>query len=354
MQPTTGSGYVVNGFVTALKDEGNSVDVWEPDDYILHIPIGNRATDYRNAIGALLLIRSLDLSQYRILIFWGSTNYLAIKWLAEIKGARPLVIHQSNGPECRYLELESSRRWPGFRHRAWIERSKQAFRLADGVLAVSDWDRDWLVDQGIADQKRTFTIEPGIENCFCVGTRSTAVGQSLKLIFCGTWLKKKGIDRLTADVPKLLRQWQNCTLTLVGVGDAWQISEWFPADVSDRIQCIAFIKEKMTLADVFRDHDILLLPSMYESFGLVAAEAMACGCAVAMTKTGWGASLLVDEYIQITDERDSLYLGIGHILNRPELLNTISAKGTERAKKLRWQLARKTLWTTLLHLEKIR
>ena len=64
----------------------------------------------------------------------------------------------------------------------------------------------------------------------------------------------------------------------------------------DLADCVEFIDEQPheQIAGFMAEADLLILPSYYDSFGIVLAEAMACGLPVVATRCG-GLEELVDE-----------------------------------------------------------
>ena len=84
--------------------------------------------------------------------------------------------------------------------------------------------------------------------------------------------------------------------------------------------------------------DILLIPSIYEGFGLPVIEAFACGTAVIASKTSslpevvGDAGLLVNPYK--TDEiSDAIY----RLLKEQKLYNNLVKKGLKRVKNFTWE-----------------
>lgn len=93
-------------------------------------------------------------------------------------------------------------------------------------------------------------------------------------------------------------------------------------------------KEKMAL--LYSAGDILLFPTLAESFGLVAAESMSCGCPVVTFKVGGAAEIVkhletgyVAEYRNAAD----LIKGLELLLNDRELREQMSDKGVLRVKE---------------------
>ncbi|MFH1845766.1 MAG: N-acetyl-alpha-D-glucosaminyl L-malate synthase BshA [bacterium] len=84
-------------------------------------------------------------------------------------------------------------------------------------------------------------------------------------------------SRLSAAVP--------CRLVLLGDGpEKCRVQDQVDAlGLTDRVQ---FLGQVENMAEVMALADLVLLPSLHESFGLVALEAMSCGCAVIATNNG--------------------------------------------------------------------
>ena len=81
------------------------------------------------------------------------------------------------------------------------------------------------------------------------------------------------------------------------------------------------------------------MPSLYESFGMVALEAMACGTPVVASDVG-GLSFVVrdGETGFLVPENDPVALAtcLGNLLRDPKLRARLGARGVEVAKDYAW------------------
>lgn len=101
-------------------------------------------------------------------------------------------------------------------------------------------------------------------------TKRAEPGAPLKILFVGRYVEKKGLSILkevAASRPDL-------TFLLAGNGPI-RPGEWGLANVRDLGQ-----QSSNALAELYRDADLLLLPSVGEGYPLVIQEAMACGLPV--------------------------------------------------------------------------
>jgi hypothetical protein len=149
--------------------------------------------------------------------------------------------------------------------------------LAEQVLTYSDFHTEGVVARGVAREHivqiplwtdPTFWLPPAIPRI-----RS----KPLKVLFAGGINLRKGVPFLIEAVKSLA---PHACLTLVGSLDP------------DAKPCLAgseeFVKvlapvNKLTLRSIYQAHDVLVLPSLGDSFGFVAMEAMACGLPVILT-----------------------------------------------------------------------
>lgn len=99
------------------------------------------------------------------------------------------------------------------------------------------------------------------------------------------------------------------------------------------------------LVKFYNAADLVVLPSLYESFGMPILEAMACGTPVitshiyAMPEIAGDAAILVNPY-NVDEIADAMY----EVLTNDGLKDELIRKGLERAKKFTWEkCAKETL-----------
>lgn len=157
-------------------------------------------------------------------------------------------------------------------HRLWIAPiEREVMHRADRVIAVSHFAAD-MARQTLCDVPMD-VIYNGVDTTqFLPGKRNRSPGEPFRLLFVGSWMARKGVDLLA---PIMRELGEGFELYYTGGPAAEKEKPCMPTNMRDtgRLPGEAVVAA-MQNADAF------LFPSRSEGFGLVAAEAMACGLPV--------------------------------------------------------------------------
>ena len=117
----------------------------------------------------------------------------------------------------------------------------------------------------------------------------------LRLITVSRLIRRKGIDYLL-EAAAAIRHELPLRLKIVGVGShAAQLRQLSKKLHLDDIVDFVGYRPRETLPVLYNESDLFVLPSLAESFGLVFAEAMACGLPVIGSLTGGVTDLVREE-----------------------------------------------------------
>jgi glycosyltransferase involved in cell wall biosynthesis len=225
---------------------------------------------------------------------------------------------------------------------------KKAFTKPDLVVTVSEYDREWLIKENYQQPDRVIAIENPIADEFfeqpISQTREKLIG------YCGTWLPKKGVHVLAEDVGRILKEFSDYRLLLVGVGPLFEKGRYFSAEVCPRIDVVSYVDNKAELRNLYDRMSIFVLPSVIESFGLVLAEAMARGCAAVATKVGFAAELKNRQEALLLEAAESphLYEAVRELILNPELWLHLATQAPQAVQHLRWKGAIEKLSNTYI------
>ena len=163
------------------------------------------------------------------------------------------------------------------------------FRLADQVIVPSSGTRDLMLSLGIPEERLTLTPYV-VDNDWWVAQSARVDRESIRaswgasrsdvvILFCAKlqpW--KRPHDLLEAFSKANLG---NAILIFAGEGPlrASLESEAAKLEISDRVRFLGFVNQTQ-LPSVYTASDLLVLPSVYDAFGVVVNEAMLCGCPV--------------------------------------------------------------------------
>ena len=95
-----------------------------------------------------------------------------------------------------------------------------------------------------------------------------------------------------------------------------------------------------TLPYYYSAADAVVVPSYYESFGMVALEAMACGTPVVASQVGGLAFLVQDGVTGFTvpvDEPDALADRLMRCVNQPDLQKQLGRQAADLAREYAWE-----------------
>ena len=101
-------------------------------------------------------------------------------------------------------------------------------------------------------------------------------------LFCGSLIKRKGVDLLARAFVRLAREFPNVRLRLVGDGELRRSLELTLAPVQERVEFVGF-KDWGELPGEYESADVLCVPSRYDGWGLVVPEGLAAGLPVIAT-----------------------------------------------------------------------
>jgi glycosyltransferase involved in cell wall biosynthesis len=211
-----------------------------------------------------------------------------------------------------------------FYHRVHIRPLEHAvLRRADAVVAVSSFTAEHT--QAVFGTNSIVVIPNGIDvaNLFHP-VEDYAVHRPLRLVFIGSGSRRKGVDLLG---PIMERLGLGFELAVVG---ATHIDGPLPPNV----RIVGRVATRQNLAAAYREADVLLFPSRLEGFGLVAAEAMACGLPV-IASGGSALTEVVEDgvtgFLCPRDDIDAFVEAARRLAADPEFAASLSRAARRRA-----------------------
>ena len=176
-------------------------------------------------------------------------------------------------------------------HRRIVARKDAEIKLADHILTVSQYARASYIEAGVRPE-RVHTIPMGVAlDRFSVAGSSEGPGRNgpVRFVFVGHIDERKGADVLREAVQALTVRDVEFELTVFGAHTSAVRLDDLP-----KVKCCGWISQER-LAVELPSQDVLILPSRHDSFGMVVAEAMACGLPVIVSEHVGAKEMVVPE-----------------------------------------------------------
>ena len=226
------------------------------------------------------------------------------------------------------------------------------------VVASTPRDREQMLDLCDAPAKRIVIIPPGVDTNLFHPIPNARARESIgsyddkTVLFVGRIDPVKGLDtwframKLVVDEDPTLRK-RMCVCLIGGDLDD-------DLDPDSELARLQTLKQELGIADIvtflggraqaslpfyYSAADAVVMPSRYESFGLAALEAMACGTPVVASDVG-GLSYLVRDgetgFLVPEGNAELFAEKISLLLHNPKLRNAMGQKGIEEAQEYSW------------------
>lgn len=157
----------------------------------------------------------------------------------------------------------------------------RGIRGLDRVFCLFDEQRAMIRDCYGAEESRIITVGSGY-NAEIFHPRPSVAHEGIRLVFAGKLSEKKGVFSMLRALAQLPEDY---SLTLAG---GWSTeaqrerTERAAAKTPRKVRISGPLPQE-SLAELFSESDVFVLPSFFEGFPLVLAEAMACGCRAVCT-----------------------------------------------------------------------
>jgi len=215
-------------------------------------------------------------------------DYVSV--LAKLKGDTPLVVESHT--LCHSEKMDEV----GLLRRLYVRSLKRSIIKADAVVALTEGDaNDWKA------YNDNVHVIPNVVNLNDSGSYSSCEQKSV--IYVGRFSKQKDIDSLLRIWAIIHQQYQDWRLDIYGEGE---LKEHYLSRIHLMDANIHVYEPTANIMEVYREHSILLLTSLYEPFGLVLPEAMSCGLPVVAFDCPYGPADIITDGVDgyLTSDRN--------------------------------------------------
>jgi len=253
-------------------------------------------------------------------------------------------------------ELEGAYRFDG---------ERRVIQQVDQIVAATESEVEQLRTLYGAEVSKIVTIPPGVDSSkfypIPMDEAKEAIGiptSDRMVLFVGRIEPLKGIDTLIQAMAQLKIKCKKCPHYLVIIGGEQDLHLEDASSEMKRLQKLAAelgIEDVIifagkrgqdTLPYYYSAAEVVVMPSHYESFGMVALEAMACGTPVIASEVG-GLRYLVKEgktgYFVPRQEPEILADRMRSLLIDEELRKTMGENAASYAKGFDWTIIAKKI-----------
>lgn len=258
--------------------------------------------------------------------------------------------------------LEPLRPWKreqlghGYEASSWIE--KTAIEMADAVIAVSKETKEDVLKYFNVDDEKVKVIYNGINLSEYVVTEKSLTLDKYGIdktkpivLFVGRITRQKGIIHLVNAIKYIDPNTQ--IVLCAGAPDTPDIAKEMEDSVNDvkktrkNVIWIDEMIDKQSVIQLYSHADVFCCPSIYEPFGIINIEAMACNTAVVASAVGGIKEVVVDGetgiLVQVEQQTEApfepinpdkfakdLADGVNKLINDKELRESMGRKGRKR------------------------
>ena len=233
-----------------------------------------------------------------------------------------------------------------------IAEETRIVAAADRIVAATVVERAHLVRHYGAEASRVAVIPCGVDTeLFAPGDQGAArvalgLDDRPRLLYVGRLAPIKGLETLLDGMARLRAAGSRAQLCIVG-GDADEPLDGHEGELRARLNrldlhdTVAFIgaQPQERLRAWYMAADATVLPSYYESFGMVALEAMACGSPVVASRVG-GLQTTVRDGVTgvLVPDHDPVALAdtLARVLDDADLRWRLGREGVRWAAQHRW------------------
>lgn len=230
----------------------------------------------------------------------------------------------------------------------WTRYSVQNARK---VLTISEASKNDIIEKYSQKAQKIVVTYPGIKSMNLSQKSPNKQIKEKYILFVGTLQPRKNIQKLIEAYAQL----NVVDVKLVIAGKkGWLYEDILSApkafNVEKNVIFLDFVTDE-ELANMYKNAEFFILPSLYEGFGLPVLEAMQNSCPVitsnisSLPEVGGDAALYIDPY-DTNDIADKM----GLLLADKKLREQLVKKGLEQVKKFSWE---KTAQQTLKVLQEV-
>lgn len=280
---------------------------------------------------------------------------LAAEALSDAWGGTPIVhmFHTLGEMKNRVARSEDERAGEDR-----LNGERQVLRRVDRIVVATLAEKTQLRFLYRADDRKMVVIPPGVDTSHFYSIPSDEAKQFVGLkpenrmvLFVGRIEPLKGLDTLIQAMSCLNLQGIHMPVHLAIIGGEPNV---IPEDMSEEMARLQKLCDELcmggmvvflgkrgqdTLPYYYSAAEVVVMPSLYESFGMVALEAMACGTPVVASEVG-GLGYLVQNgvtgYTIPDSEPEALCEKLSWLLGDADLRQTMGQRAAEYALDYAW------------------
>ena len=213
-----------------------------------------------------------------------SSGVLGLSYLQERHRA-PIVTRISTTAAQLVEHNNSHPRWPERVEQRW---ERQLVEASDARLTHTEHHREAICQQWSLTKGSIALVPHGITLPPAEDLPTTHDNTDVQVLFVGRFEHRKGIDTLLESIPLVLTRCQTVRFRLIGADAGNWRSKFWESHPTLRREQVEFSGNvgATELQAAYRNCDLFVAPSRYESFGLIYAEAMAWGKAAIGCRVG--------------------------------------------------------------------
>jgi D-inositol-3-phosphate glycosyltransferase len=355
-------GKSVDVFTRFQDEETAQIEWFGEDARVVHLPAGPRASYDKNE-----LVNHVDqfVAEIEAFAMKERIRYDLVHghyWLSGLVGHAlqecwrvPFVqMFHTLGQLKNSVAKESADREVGAR----IEAEGQVMRWADRVIAATPLERAQMAWHYGADAGKVAVVPAGVDTELFHPRDRGRVRHELGLpdldtpilLFVGRIERLKGIDTLLESVAVVSRTCTGRNLKVLIVGGGGQTEDenaelkrvvelHHELNLEEQVEFVGS-KPQELLPLYYSAADITVMPSHYESFGLVAVESMASGTSVIASNVG-GLSFTVKDgetgFLVPEENHFVLAEQVHALLKNPDLRLRMGEQAAEHARQYSWR-----------------